>query len=192
MTEILSLYNSISNDDKKLFESKVVNKNYKKGDFLLFDGEIQDSLFLVKNGIVIMYYDNEDKRQVIDFAYRNRFCVDINSFSNQSKSIYNLECLEDCLIDAIAYEDLMEMFEKSRNIESAFRILTEKVLFSVIKRHLDLSCLTIQERFKRIINTRPELFGLVQHKYIASYLNIDPTNFSKLYNQFSKNKIEFY
>ncbi|MES2477970.1 MAG: cyclic nucleotide-binding domain-containing protein [Bacteroidota bacterium] len=191
MVEIFSLYNSISNSEKKLFETKVEVNNFKKGEFLLIDGEIQNKLYLVENGLAMMYFDNGDKIQAIDFAYRNRFCVDVNSFSNQTKSIYCIECMEDCTIESITYDDLINVFENSRDTERAYRILTERILYSVIKRHMNLSCMSIQERFNQIINTRPELFRLVQHKYIASYLNIDPTNFSKLYNQCPKKKIEF-
>jgi CRP-like cAMP-binding protein len=192
MVEILSLYNSISSSDKKLFKSSLEIKKYIKGDFLLIDGEIQNKLYLVKSGLAMMYYDNAEKRQIIDFAYRNRFCADINSFSNQTKSIYCIECMEDSAVESISYENLLSIFENSRDIERAYRILTERILYSVINRHLNLSCMSIQERFNQIIITRPELFSLVPHKYIASYLNIDPTNFSKLYNQCPKKEIQFY
>jgi CRP-like cAMP-binding protein len=190
--EILSLYNTISNSDKKLFESKVTSQQYKKGDFLLLDGDIQNKLCLVRSGLLMMYFDNADKRKVMSFAYRNRFAVDINSFSNQTPSLYCIECMEDSKVECISYEDLMDLFNASNDIERAYRILTERILSSVLKRHLDLSCLSIEERFHEIVSKRPELFSLVQHKYIASYLNIDPTNFSKLYNSFTKNHIRFY
>lgn len=192
MIEILSLYNGITNSDKRLFESKVERQKMEKGDFLLFDGEVQTNLYLVNKGLAMMYFDNDSKRQVIDFAYRNRFCVDIDSFSNQTNSIYCIECMEDSEIESISFDNLQILFNSSKDIERAFRLLTEKILASVLKRHLDLSCMSIQERFEQLISRRPELFKLVQHKYIASYLNIDPTNFSKLLNQFAKGQIKFY
>jgi CRP-like cAMP-binding protein len=130
--------------------------------------------------------------KVVDFAYRNRFCADLHSFSNQTKSIYCIESMEDSTVEQISHEDLMHLFDCSRDIERAYRLLSEKILGAVLHRHLDLSILSIEERFTKIVRTRPELFGLIQHKYIASYLNIDPTNFSKLYHNFAKNPIKFY
>lgn len=192
MIEILSLYNSISNPDKQLFESKVQSASYKKGHLLLMEGDIQDKLFLVRKGLLMTYLDKDDKRKVIDFAYKNRFAVDIHSFSNQAKSDFCIECMEDSTIEFIAHEDLMNIFDASGETERAYRVLTEKILSAVIRRHLELSCLSIGERFYRLVSKRSELFGLVQHKYIASFLNIDPTNFSKLYKDFSKKPIKFY
>lgn len=192
MVEILNLYNAISNPDKKLLESKVVSNTFKKGEFLLIDGEIQDKLYLVRKGLLMTYFEYDEKRKVIDFAYKNRFAGDIDSFSNQYKSIYCIECMEDSQVESINHEDLMHLFDHSKDIERAYRILTEKILCSVLRRNLALSFMSIEERFFQIVSKRNELFGLVQHKYIASYLNIDPTNFSKLYNSFAKNPTKFY
>ncbi|TXF74875.1 Crp/Fnr family transcriptional regulator [Chryseobacterium sp.] len=192
MVEILNLYSSISSSDRKSLESKVGSDTFKKGDLILIDGEIQDKLYLVRKGLLLTYFDNGEKRKVIDFAYKNRFAVDIDSFSNQDKSIYCIECMEDSLVEFIHYEDLMNLFDLSKDIERAYRILTEKILCSVLKRNLELSCLSIEERFFQTVCKRPELFNVVQHKYIASYLNINPTNFSKLYHNLAKKPIPFY
>jgi CRP-like cAMP-binding protein len=192
MVEILNLYYSISNSDKKLFESKVESKNFKKGDLILIDGEIQEKLYLVRKGLLMTYFDNDEKRKVIDFAYKNRFAADIDSFLNQSKAIYCIECIEESNVESINHDDLITLFDLSKDIERAYRKLTEKILCSVLRRNLELSCMSIEERFFQIVSRRNELFSLVQHKYIASYLNIDPTNFSKLYNNFAKNPIKFY
>lgn len=192
MIEILSLYTAIPNSKKKLFESKVSTRAYKKGDFLLLNDEIQDQLCLVRSGLLMMYFDNGDKRMVIDFAYKNRFAADIQSFSGQTPSEYCIECLEDSVVEQISYDDLQGLFDQSPEIERACRILGEKILGAAVKRQVDLSCLDIEERFRLIVRKRPELFGLAPHKYIASYLNIDPTNFSKLYHRFAKNPIKFY
>ena len=60
--------------------------------------------------------------------------------------------------------------------------MTEAILAGMINRHIELHSLTIEERFKVFCQRSPHLLQLVPHKYIASYLGIDPTNFSKLFN----------
>lgn len=130
----------------------------------------------------MLYMDRDDKRQVIDFAYRNRFCVDLHSFTNQVESSFCIECMQDSQVESISYEDLNHVLDGYPSIQKAYRILLERVYTALLERKLDLGLLTIQERFNQVIASRPELFTLVPHKYIASYLNIDATNFSKLYN----------
>ena len=183
MVELLNLYNAIPAEDRKTLRSKIAIKNFKKGDFLLLDGEVQNELYLVKSGTLMMYFDTDEKVKVVDFAYLNRFCVDIDSFSNQTPSVYCIRCIDDCVVETIEYESLQTVFDQSPQIERAYRLLLESVLSAVIRKELNQGIMTIQQRFNKIIEKRPELFSLVPHKYIASYINIDPTNFSKLYNR---------
>lgn len=182
MIQILSLYNPIPGPQQSEFEKHVERFEIKKGEYLLLDGETQDQLYLVREGLTMMYKEYGEKKLVLDFAYRNRFSVDLDSFRKQSASNYSIICMEDCTIEAIKYDELMGLFDQFPAVERAYRILSEQILVAVLSSKISLSTLSIQERFHKLIATRPELFSLVPHKHIASYLNIDPTNFSKLYN----------
>lgn len=192
MIEILSLYNKIPFDEKKQFKSSIRSFKKKKGEFLLFDGDVQNSLFMIKEGVTFLYDDIGRERRIIDFFYNNRFCADFISFTNQIASRYCIECLSDCLIESISYRSLHKAFDQSRAIEKAYRILLEKMLIASILQNANQRQLSIEERFKQIMHRKPELFKLIPHKYIASYVNIEVTNFSKLYNKHCvKNELIF-
>lgn len=190
MNDILSLYHFIPFSQRRLFPGHT--KQYKKGDFLLLDGDIQHELYLIKQGVVILCWDQDDVFKVVDFAYEHRFCVDIGSFSSQTPSSYCIQCLDDCDVEFIHYDDLERLFDAAPDVERAYRILLERILAALLKKSLTQEVMTIQQKFDWIIGTRPELFRLVPHKYIASYLNIDPTNFSKLFTQECKRGKLFY
>lgn len=184
---MLSTYNFIPSNEKKLFKSRTSSFTRKKGDYLLFDGDVQNDLFLIKSGITCLFDDKGEKLTLIDFSYCNKFAVDIESFYNQTPSNYCIKCLDDCEIDCIRYDDLQSVFNESQAIERSFRLLEERVLISLLSKSIKQQTLNIEERFVWVMNKRPELFKLVQHKYIAAYISIDPTNFSKLYNKYCVN-----
>jgi hypothetical protein len=85
-------------------------------------------------------------------------------------------------MDYITFDELQKLFDQSQQIERLFRRITEVVLAGMINRHIELHSMSIEERFKTFCQRSPHLLQLAPHKYIASYLNIDPTNFSKLFN----------
>ncbi|MBD0375602.1 MAG: hypothetical protein ICV51_08250 [Flavisolibacter sp.] len=62
--------------------------------------------------------------------------------------------------------------------ERLFRKMTENILAWLIYRYNELQTLTIEEQFKAFTSRSPHLLQMVPHKYIASYLHIDATNFS--------------
>ncbi len=184
MVDLLSLYEFIPPADKQLFKTLSNRSTCKKGDFLLLDGDIQEELYCIKSGIAFLYLELEHGLKVIDFAYHNRFCADVSSFSNQIPASYCIQCLEDCEIESIRFIDLQQIFNASPATERAYRIVLEKVLTALLNKCLLNETKSIKERFQWIMHQKPELFRLVPHKYIASYIHIDPTNFSKLYNQY--------
>ncbi len=128
------------------------------------------------------YFDAENKTHVIAFTYSPNLCAIPESFSFQTPSKYFLSCLTDSELTYITFDELQRLFEKSQAIERLFRRMTEAVLAGIINRHTELHSMTMEERYKAFCQRSPHLLQLVPHNYIASYLSIDPTNFSKLFN----------
>ncbi|MEZ4905130.1 MAG: Crp/Fnr family transcriptional regulator [Spirosomataceae bacterium] len=155
---------------------------YKKGAIITAEGEVQKDLLFVKKGVQMSFLDHKDKQHVNAFTYPPGLTGVPESFLYQTPSKYVLVTLTDSELWKISYLRLQQYFEQSREIERLFRKITEAMLVGMIHRHTELQSLTIEERFKVFVQRSPHLLQLVPHKYIASYLHIDATNFSKLYN----------
>ncbi len=154
----------------------------KKGEILLKPGDVQRDLYFVRKGVQMSYYDTDSKLYVMAFTYPPGLCADPRSFTKQVSSECFIECLTDSEFDVVSYVQLQSLFEENRALETHFRKMTEDLLSGVIQRHVELATLSIEERFTLFCKRSPHLLHLVSHKYIASYLNINSTNFSKLYN----------
>ena len=154
MVELLSLYHPIPPNDRKLFRSLIKSQTYAKGDFLLFDGDVQSELYLVKSGVAYLYAEKEGKQKILDFAYHNRFCVDLKSFSSQEASAYCIQCIEDCEVESISYEHLEQVFDASAAVERAYRLLLERILGALLDKAMQMELLSMGERFKWIMQKR--------------------------------------
>ena len=180
--EYFKLFHDISTTDYELLTKNLKTKTFKKGDFITVTGQTQKELYFVKSGVQMSFFDADNKTHVIAFTYPPNLCAIPESFSFQIPSKYFLTCLTDSELDYITFDELQKLFDQSQQIERLFRRMTEAVLSGMINRHIELHSMTIEERYKTFCQLSPHLFQLVQHKYIASYLGIDPTNFSKLFN----------
>lgn len=181
--EYFNLFHELKIADYDLLKENLRKKTYRKGEFITVPGQTQKEVYFVKSGVQMSYFDNENKTHVIAFTYYPNLCAIPDSFFFQSPSKYYLTCLTESELEYISFEKLQLLFNKSQQIERLFRRMTEAVLSGVINRHIELHSLTIEERFKVFCQRSPHLLQLVPRKYIASYLNIDPTNFSKLFNK---------
>ncbi|MBO9731444.1 MAG: Crp/Fnr family transcriptional regulator [Chitinophaga sp.] len=176
-------FHPISDADYGLLTEQLQSRSFKKGDYITVPGQVQRDLYFVNNGVQMAYFDNGDKTYVISFSYPPNLCAIAESFSFQVPSRYYLTCLTDSVLEYISYEQLQQLVDQSQQIERLFRRMTEAMFAGMIDLHINLRALTIEERYKTFCQKTPQLLHLVPHKYIASYLGIDPTNFSKLFNQ---------
>lgn len=180
--EYFKLFYEIGRADYALLTEKLKTRTFKKGDVIVVPGQVQRELYFVKNGVQMSYFDTDRKTHVIAFTYAPNVCAIPESFSFQAPSGYFLTCLTDSEMEYITFEELQILFDRSQPLERLFRRMTEFVLAGMITRHIELHSLNMQERYTAFCCRSPHLLQLIPHKYIASYLDIDPTNFSKLYN----------
>jgi hypothetical protein len=58
--------------------------------------------------------------------------------------------------------------------------LTAFALKGVLERQIEIQCFSAEEKFRALLKRSPHVLQIVPHKYLASYLGIDPATFSKL------------
>jgi CRP-like cAMP-binding protein len=180
--EFLNQFHPLANVDFELLTRDLPTRTAQKGEWLVTPGQIQRELYFVKKGVQMSYYEADDKLYVITFTYPPNLCAIPDSFLFQRKSKFYLKCLADSEFLVLSYDRLQMIFDQSRNIETFFRRANEGLLAATIDRHLEFHTLTMEERYRIFCKRSAHLLQIVPHKYIASYLGIDATNFSKLFN----------
>jgi CRP-like cAMP-binding protein len=181
--EFLRSFHPISNEGYELLASKFKLRSFRKGEHIISPGQTQRELYFVKTGVQTIHMETETKTHVLAFTYYPNICAIPGSFSVQMPSKYFFTCMSDSEMECLQYEDLQQIFNDSREIERLFRKINERLLEGMLNQHIQLRTMTISQRFKAFANRSPHLLRQVPHKYIASYLDIDSTNFSKLFNK---------
>lgn len=178
----LSKFHPIDSTTYSLLESALRTVVFKKGELIVSQGQVEHDLYFVHKGVQMTYYNGLDREHIFSFSYPLSLSGIPDSFLHQVPSEYNLVALTDSELGAISFTKLNELFDESQQLERLFRKMIEAKFIGLITRHKELHTCTIEERFRLFAARSSHLFQLVPHKYIASYLKIDPTNFSKLFN----------
>ena len=185
MNELFQYLKQFHEIDEAAFEllaSEFKPKTFRKSEFIIREGDVQKDLLFVTAGTQMSFFEGQHKIHVVAFTYAPGLCAIPDSFMLQMPSKYCLQCLSDSEFYSLSYARLQAALDASHSLERLFRRMAEAVLAGIISRHIELHSLGIEERFRNFSRRSPHLFQMVPHKYIASYLDIDPTNFSKLYN----------
>jgi CRP-like cAMP-binding protein len=178
----LQQFYAISPGDFELLAACFKPRQFSKGEIIISPGQVQREVLFVEEGIQMSYYESETKHHVIAFTYPPNLCAIPESFCFQLPSKHYLKCMTDSRFSSISFDDLQKIFASSQIMERLFRKLAEAMLAGLINRHVELHALTMEERYLAFCTRSAHLLHIIPHKYIASYLAIDPTNFSKLYN----------
>lgn len=144
-------------------------------------GETERYLYFVLEGVQRSYYVGKDKEEAtIVFTYAHSFSGVADSFLTQTPSLYFLETLTTSSFLRTSYKQVEALMLKYPNIQALILKATAFALKGVLERQVELQCFSAEEKFRKLLSRSPQVLNLIPHKYLASYLGIDASTFSKL------------
>lgn len=171
----------LSDEDLDMFLSIWEPFSAKRKTLLTRAGDVERHLYFVTNGIQrVYYYDEHDREATIVFTYPPSFAGVADSFLTQSPSRFFAETLTPSDFLRTSFRQLDDLMKQKHAVERMIRALTNTAFSGVLERMIEIQCYTAEEKFRTLLKRSPHLLNLVPHKYIASYLGIDATNFSKM------------
>jgi len=147
-------------------------------------GENERYLYFVVKGVQrVFYLDDENREATLVFTYAPSFGGVLDSFLLQSPSKYYYETLTPSTFLRASYVDIHLLMNQHRGIEALIRKGVTTATSGVLERLVELQCYSAEQRFKKLLQRSPHILQLIPHKYLANYLGMDATNFSKLMNK---------
>ena len=145
-------------------------------------GETERHLYFVLEGVQRAFFvGNQDRQEAtIVFTYPPSFSGVADSFLTQTPSKYFLESLTSSSFLRTTYPQLDQLMNVYPNIHRMILRLSAFALKGVLERQIELQCLSAEEKFKALLTRSPHVLQIIPHKYLASYLGIDATTFSKM------------
>jgi CRP-like cAMP-binding protein len=153
----------------------------KRKTMLTAAGETERHLYFVLEGVQRAFYIGTDKQEAtIVFTYPPSFSGVADSFLTQTPSLYFLETLTASRFLRTTYKQIDELMQQYPAIQRMILQLTAFAMKGVLERQVELQCFSAEEKFRTLLKRSPHVLQLISHKYLASYLGIDATTFSKL------------
>jgi CRP-like cAMP-binding protein len=144
-------------------------------------GNIERHLYFVLEGVQRSFYlGKENTESTIVFTYPYSFSGIADSFLTQMPSIYFFETLTTSSFLKTSHQKVEELMNHFPNIQALMLKATSFALKGVLERIVELQCFTAEEKFRQLMKRSPQVLNLIPHKYLASYLGIDASTFSKL------------
>lgn len=180
MKEIIQAHIKIANEVYQLFMDSATKKEASKNQILFYPERINKKCLFIEKGLLRGYKIIDGKDYTHHFYYSNWFATDFKSFLTEKPSEIYIETLTETVYYEFYKKDLLNLYSQHHQLEKLGRIIAEKAFLSTVEKLSDMQTLDLKERYKSLVNEKPELFQKVPQKHIASYLGVSEQSLSRI------------
>ncbi|NML19314.1 Crp/Fnr family transcriptional regulator [Pseudoflavitalea sp. G-6-1-2] len=157
------------------------NVEYRRKTVLTVAGETERYLYFVLEGVQRAFHvdDNHPDATVI-FTYPHSFSGVADSFLTQMPSRFFFETLTSSKLLRTTHQQVNQLCHKHPELLQWMMKATAFVMAGLLERQVELLKYSAEEKFRILLKRSPHVLQMIPHKYLASYLGIDASTFSKL------------
>lgn len=183
ITDYVSRFIDLSEEEKNNFVSKLRFKKVKKKQFIVQpDFVCKYRSYVVEGALRAYLVGNDGQEHTIALAIDDWWISDFNSYIYQKPATLFVEALENSSIVQITYEDEQRLLQENPKFERFFRIITQRGFAYLQRRILSNLSKPAEERYHEFAAQYPKLLQKVPQYAIASFLGITPVYLSQLRN----------
>jgi len=181
LLKYISNHITLTPEEEELLLSKVRVRKFLKGQYVLQSGDICKYInFMISGTLKSFHMDNKGNEHILAFAIENWWIGDLGSFTAQKPADYTIQCIENCELAQLSYDDLQILYTEIPQLERFFRIIIQRAYVYFQRRIIDNLSLTAKEKYLNFIKQYPLFEQRVPQYMIASYLGFTPEFLSNI------------
>lgn len=173
---------TVSDSSTRRLFKQMEQVSFRRKDFIIKEGDVNEYLYFCVSGVQRTFFVRKQKEHVIDLTKAPSFCGIGDSYLSRKPSRFYFQALSESCLLRISKDPLEILMKNDAQIAHLFGKVLVNELNGLVTRYYELMSLSMEERFKRFFSRNAHLLNEVSQKDLASFLNMDPTNFSKLVN----------
>lgn len=180
IVKLISRYLELTNEEASAFAECIPIKSFKKGDLLLREGQVSRDSYFVIEGCVRKYYIIDGEERTTEFYVEDESVASLQSYKNKTPANHYFECVEDCKLAVLNYDKEQELFKRVPKYEALCRMSMESDFGEQQEALAKFITSSPEERYKNLLEIRPDLLQRVPQYHLASYLGVKPESLSRI------------
>ncbi|MCB9246705.1 MAG: Crp/Fnr family transcriptional regulator [Flavobacteriales bacterium] len=178
--EAMAAAGPLEEDEWLMFRSLLKEVSFQKKEHLIREGQVDNYLSFLFNGICRDYVIKDGKEFTLGFHFPGEFVGSYASFVTGTASRIYVQALTPVIIVRMRDSELNELYRISHNGEHIGRFFAEQLYVLKENREIELLTLSAFERYEKLMEEQPGLFLQIPQKLLAEYLGMTPENFSRM------------
>jgi CRP-like cAMP-binding protein len=155
-------------------------KNLKKGELLIKQGALCDTIFFIEQGQFRNYFIKDVTEITTWFFFPNDFVTIFHSLHLRQASREFTEAITNCELYYISLDALENLCRSSHKWEHLYRIFVIQFALQQEERIFILHTMDAQERYAYLMKNNPNLIKNIPNKFIAGYLGMTRETLSRV------------
>lgn len=156
-------------------------EDYKKGDSLVNQGDLNMEQYFILDGILKRSVANrEGKEMILRFAAETDMDTAYAAWRLKTPSPYSIRAVTRVRVAKLPIHMWAAFMDKHDDIKHEFEFEVMKLMSEVMAHTITLHLLDAPGRVHRFLRKHPGLLSRVPKKELASYLNLSPETLSRL------------
>ena len=178
--ELARRYSTMAHDELDILESILVPMRFSRGEKIVDQGDVCDSIYYVDRGMVREYYFKNHKEVTEYIAVDGNIFMCIEILFREEPSQLIAESLETSYVYALPKKRLEEVALHNVNIQILYRKILEESLIISQRRADLLRFESAKDRYRKFCKLNPKMIMKAPLVYIASYLQMTPETLSRV------------
>ena len=180
IVQYFSQITTLSKEEERALAEGMVVTNIKKDTFLIKEGQTSLDTYFVLEGCLRQYCLIEGEEKTTNFFTEGQWVISLTGLTQDKPSFYNLVCMEDTALVIGNEQQAQALFKKFPRFETLARIVVEKSFAEQHQLMTSYQTDTPEQRYLKLLETRPDLFQRVSQYHMASYIGVKPESLSRI------------
>jgi signal-transduction protein with cAMP-binding, CBS, and nucleotidyltransferase domain len=143
------------------FASIIKVRRFGKKEFLIKSGDVENYFNYFIKGLVRKYYKKVNHEINTQISTEGQIIMSQQSFLGRMPSEYYIEAIEPTVVVSIKYENLEELYGKSKKMEHLGRLVVTYMMVISDRWQMQMVKMTPRERFLSFVAKNPDLMQRV-------------------------------
>lgn len=186
IVKLISRHLELTNEEAAAFAECIPIKTFKKGEILLREGQISRDSYFVIQGCLRKYYIMSGEEKTTEFYVEDESVASLQSYKNKTPANHYFECVEESRLAVLSYDKEQELFKRVPKYETLCRMSMEDNFGEQQEALAKFIMSSPEERYKNLVDTRPDLLQRIPQYHLASYLGVKPESLSRIRKRIAK------
>lgn len=178
--DYFSRISPLSKEEADAIAESMQTKKFKKGDFLVKEGQFSTKTYFILEGCVREYVLTDDEEKTTNFFTEEQWAISLNSFAPQKAVRHNWICVEDTWVVEGDEQQGQALFKRFPRFETISRTIMEAAFAKQKESLTSYYTDSPEQRYMKLMKSRPGLFERIPQYHLASYIGVKPESLSRI------------